>query len=118
METFHNATVKMIDTLKSMGQSDSEATIEVGVAMGIAISLLVFTGASLCVARMRKPVVNAGITAPSSLDAAAVNGAASEADVEQGTEGAYRSDTESDDELQNRKIARQAQKRSRNTHGV
>lgn len=118
METFHNATMKIIDKLKNMGQSESEATIEVGVTIGVAVSLLIFAAASVCLVRTKAPVPSANEALDDAQTGDAVQEEASEADIERGTEGAYRSDTESEDEDQNKKIAKQAQKRARNTSGM
>jgi hypothetical protein len=119
METFHNATLKMIDTLKKLGQTDSEATIEVGVSIGVVISLIIFSAASVCIAKARRPP-------PSTADSldddphrqSASNEDVSEIDLGLAETGAYMSDSDSEDDLQTRKIAGEAQKRSRKTHGV
>lgn len=111
--------MKMIDTLKNLGQTDSEATVEVGVTIGVVTSLLIFATASACLVRTRKPTPSAtDVSEEDSQNADAVQEGASEADLEHGTEGAYRSDSDSEDDVQNRKIAIQAQKRARNTSGI
>tara|TARA_B110000858_G_C17795825_1_gene472348 strand:+ start:1854 stop:2219 length:366 start_codon:yes stop_codon:yes gene_type:complete len=121
METFHNATLKMIDTLKKLGQTDSGATIEVEVYIGVVISLLIFSAASVCIAKARRPPPNTA----DSLDEdphrqSASNEDASEADLEPAETGAYRSDSDSDSDSEDnlQTTAREAQKRARKTPGV
>lgn len=143
-ELFHNFTMDLVNELRRRGQSDSSATIIVGVGVGIFLSSMIVSVAMFC----RKSVMllgsnrwnregceakqSAGTTATRACDAASMqDGEDGEGIGEQytdpslrnvelhvPTEGGYRSHSESSDEGEGVAVTKAAQKRSRHKNGL
>lgn len=133
METFGNEVTNFTLTVvknieQRFKQSERTATVEVGVAIGavasIVIMLCIFCSARVCRGRRgagavspmccKPPASDVTIDAPHSDDEdAAVEGGCEHASPPAGTEGAYRSESDSDDEGESVRVAREAQKRAR-----
>lgn len=108
-------------------QSETAATIEVGVAIGavasVIIILCIFGSTRACLQKRRgglgpfccKPLVSGAILehTPSDDEDAAAHGAAEGAAPQEEAQGAYRSESDSEDEGESVRVAREAQKRAR-----
>lgn len=133
MEAFEhevtNITLTVVKNIEQrFRQSEKTATVEVGVAIGavasIVIMLCIFCSARACRCRRgagtvgpmccNPPVSEVTIDAPHSEDEdAAADGSCERASPPAGTKGAYRSESDSDDEGEGVRVAREAQKRAR-----
>tara|TARA_B100001057_G_scaffold487662_1_gene570736 strand:+ start:1833 stop:2258 length:426 start_codon:yes stop_codon:yes gene_type:complete len=133
MEAFGNEVTNFTFTVvknieQRFKQSEKTATVEVGVAVGavasIMIMLCIFCSARACRCRRgagtvgpmccKPPVSKVTIDVPHSEDEdAAADGGCKRASQSAGTEGAYRSESDSDDEGESVRVAREAQKRAR-----
>lgn len=131
-----NATLKLVRDLGVyFEQSEKTATVEVGVAIGVLVSVCIMLclccSAKVCIAAKRgdSPVVACCKPSSSEItledgrdnnededeeyrDPQADAGGAENAPSTLGTEGAYRSDSDSDDEGEGAKVSREAQRRS------
>lgn len=120
----HNATMRIVNSLENQGRSESEATVEVGIFLGVVLSVIIFAlsscvaftfcsrtrrsqGTSVCCKSSPTPVLEAVE------DDAAFSSTSPVAQI-----GAYRSESDTDDEGQSKKVAAVAQKRARHTPGV
>ena len=139
-ELFHNFTMELVNELRRRGQSDSSATIIVGVGVGIILSSMIVVVAMFC----RKSVMllgsgswnreeseakqAAGTTATRDIDPAVDDGqdaadaytdpVVDEVGAHVAPEGGYRSHSESSDEGEGLRVKRAAQKRSRHKNGL
>jgi hypothetical protein len=133
METFGNDltnfTLVIVKNIEQrFRQSEKTATVEMGVAIGavasVIIILCIFCSAKVCHCRQGigtvgpmccKPLVSdvALEVAHYADENAAADDACENAHPPAGTEGAYRSESDSDDEGEGVRVAREAQKRSR-----
>ena len=137
-----NATLKLVRDLEVyFEQSEKTATVEVGVAIGALVSVCIMLclccSAKVCIAAKRgdSPVV--ACCKPSSSEITLEEGRDNDDDEDEeyggtqaeaggtesapsalGTEGAYRSDSDSDDEGEGAKVSREAQRRSRCASGM
>lgn len=117
--------VNMIETRFS--QNEQNATIEVGVVLGIFSSILILLfmcACNRCRHTRRQVEMPCGTTkekndielsVESAVDG---SGGEIESSTPASTEGFYRSDSDSDDEGASMKISKEAQKRSRSSNGV
>lgn len=137
-----NATMKLVRDLEAyFEQSEKAATVEVGVAIGVLVSVCIMVclccSAKVCIAAKRgdSPVV--ACCKPSSSEITLEDGRNDDEEEDDecggtqpeaggkenapsalGTEGAYRSDSDSDDEGESVKVSREAQRRSRCASGM
>lgn len=120
-----NATMPLVKTLAdTLSQSEKNATVEIGVVIGMATSALVLSliyVAKLCIVRINKPSnapMKSDVSTESQTEACEEKDEDCENAPATGTEGAYRSDSDSDDDGQGTRVAKEAQKRARKSNGV
>lgn len=118
-----NVSLQLVRAVEErFAQTESNATVEVGVAIGVFMSVCILA-ALYAASRRRAPAISEA-DAPAPSGACAVEESPKGADAESGadgavgTEGCYRSDSDSDDEGRGVKICKEAQRRSRASHGV
>ena len=113
-----NATLTLVREMEAyFEQSENMATAEIGVAIGVVVSLGIMLGlccsANVLISAKQggSPVVACCKPRPGAVGTENASSAL-------GTEGAYRSDSDSDDEGEGAKVALEAQMRSRCASGV
>ena len=127
-----NATLRLVRSIEErLNQTEKNAIIEVGIAIGVFASIWVIACVILmgrCYRRRNDGNVAPGACCNAGSKDVVVDSTESvvkeKVESENGvpyaanTEGAYRSDSDSDDEGQSAKLSKEAQKRSRSTGGV
>jgi hypothetical protein len=134
-----NATLGLVRDMEVyFEQSEKTATVEVGVAIGVIVSVCIMLclccSAKVCMAANKGDSHVVACCKPSARDIALESGHDDEEEgyntsspggggVENapsavGTEGAYRSDSDSDDEGEGAKVSREAQRRARCASGI
>ena len=123
-----NASLLLVKAIEQrFSQTEKNATIEIGVVLGMLLSacILVLMYALNRCRKYKKDIEESGPTSDVSLESAA-EGCESkdEEDCENApsataqSTGAYRSDSDSDDEGQGARVNKEAQKRARKSNGV